>query len=155
MPATQQQKIPLTPATFKKIKERHAFVTKLRVEVMARLQVARDMGDLSENGAYKYAKFELGNIGRELKKLNFLIENGVEGTIKESYEKIEFGCTFVLQNGDKTTTYMLVSEHEADPTEQKISWKSPIGEAVLHKTVGDSVVVKTPRGEQTFTVMSL
>ncbi len=61
-----EPKIPFTRAAFQKMIERRKQLHDLREETLVRLKAAREMGDLSENGAYRYAKFELGNIGREL-----------------------------------------------------------------------------------------
>src|SRR3546814_588093 len=61
-------------------------------DVLVRLQTAREMGDLSENGAYKYAKFELGNVRRQLKTINHLVKYGHVQT-NTSGGKIGFGST--------------------------------------------------------------
>ncbi len=144
-----------TAEEFAKMQSRRKFLYQLKDEVMERLVVARAMGDLSENGAYKYAKFELGNIRRELKKLNHLLEHGTAATIHDHYEKIEYGATFSLKGEGPEKTYMLVNEHESDPAKNKLSEKSPLGLAVTGKTVGETVLLQTPSGEKTFRITSI
>ncbi len=148
-------KIWFTRAAFQKMKERRVALVELEKEVMERLKAARAMGDLSENGAYQYAKFELGNIRRELRRLAFLIENGMAGEEKQHYDRIDFGCTFTLFNGKTRLTFMLVSEHESNPAEGKLSRQSPIGRAVYRKQVGETVTVQTPSGRQELEIVSV
>ncbi len=152
---TQGQPIRFTKQTFLEMKARRRELYRLQEEVLVRLKMAREMGDLSENGAYKYAKFELGNTRRELGKLNRLIANGVIEESKEHYDQVEFGCTFTIQQADKQLTFMLVSKHESNPSECKISDDSPIGAAALGKKVGEKFVVKSPKGEVEYEVVEI
>lgn len=128
---------------------------RLKDEVMERLKVAREMGDLSENGAYKYAKFELGNIRRELRRLNHLLEHGKVAHLKSHYDTIEYGATFTLEDEKGEHTFMLVNEHESDPMKQKLSEKSPLGQAVQGKKIHDIVKLDTPVGEKTYRVLHI
>lgn len=138
--------IPFTKQEFDRIHQERRELMAQRKEVMIRLQTAREMGDLSENGAYQYAKFELGDIGRKLRKLNHLIENGYVQEKSQS-NTIGFGSIVTLVNQDQKVTYTLVSEHESNPREKKLSLKSPIGQALVEKKKGDQVTISTPRGE--------
>lgn len=150
----QTNLIPFTAGEYKKMQDRLAFLTSLRVEVVERLRVAREMGDLSENGAYRYAKFELGNIGRETRKLNYLLENGAVAE-KRSDGTIGFGTRVTLQQGKVVSEYLLVSEHESNPAQDKLSLQSPLGLALQHKKIGDLVTVQTPRGETQYLLVSI
>lgn len=153
--------IPFTPKKYKEMQIKVAELEGLREEVMERLIIARGMGDLSENGAYKYAKFELGNIGRQLKRFKRLLKDGFPAP-KNTGPKglIDFGSEVTIEkcgvgtslksSNKKTTpkqkTFMIVSEHESDPSKEKLSYSSPMGKAVMRKKVGDKVNVKTPGG---------
>ncbi|MBW7944204.1 transcription elongation factor GreA [Patescibacteria group bacterium] len=149
---TLQPTIPLTAEFYQQLKTKLAQLTKERAEVMKRLQAAREMGDLSENGAYKYAKFELGSIGRQLQQLRFLLEHGrvVEKPVNPS--AVSFGCVVTVATPQKTLTYQLVSQYESNPKEGKLSMESPIGAALMGKKVGDSVTVEIPTGSVQYTV---
>lgn len=127
---------------------------KLQEEILIRVQAAREMGDLSENGAYKYAKFELGNVRRELKRINFLLRFGV---IKETNNDgtADFGSMIKLKNSDREMNFMLVSEHEADPSQKKLSVDSPYGKAVIGKRVGDMIKVEAPAGVIEFEIIEI
>ena len=52
-------------------------------------------------------------------------------------------------------TFMLVSEHESDPAEHKLSASSPLGNAVNGKCVGDKIEVKTPTGVRKYKVIKI
>lgn len=150
----KQQKIPFTPAKYEAMIEERRLILIEREAVMGRLKIAREMGDLSENGAYKYAKFELGNIGRKLRELNYLIENG-EPVKKARHTTAQFGATVTLNDGERELTFLVVSEFESDPSKGMLSMKSPIGVAILGKKIGDSVDVVLPNGVKTYTVQSI
>lgn len=122
---------------------------------MERLKEAREMGDLSENGAYKYAKFELGSIGRQLRQLRFQLDNGVI-VAKTATDTVSFGsCVTVTHSSGKRMMFTIVSSYESNPLENKLSMDSPIGSALLGKKLHESVVVQTPAGEQTFTILKI
>lgn len=150
----KQQKIPFTPTKYHAMIEERRVILIEREAVMGRLKIAREMGDLSENGAYKYAKFELGNIGRKLRELNYLIENG-EAVEKGTHNVAEFGATVTLTDGTTELVFLVVSEYESDPSKKMLSMKSPIGEAILGKKSGDVVDVVLPNGVKAYTVVSI
>ena len=113
------------------------------------------MGDLSENGAYRYAKFELGSLGRQLRELRFKLKNGYVPIIKSGRnpaDAIDFGSTVTVRDGENFLTFLLVSQYESDPAQNKLSTESPIGRAVVGKRVGDVVKVKLPAGEREFEI---
>lgn len=110
---------------------------------------ARDKGDLSENFEYHAAKREqsrlLGQIRFKQRVLEFarVIDTSRLGSDKVGLlSKVEI--TNLASNA--RMAYTLVSPHEANMKEGKISIKSPIGQALLGKKVGDSVDVHVPAG---------
>jgi transcription elongation factor GreA len=146
--------IPFTPPAYAQLKaEKYDLLTE-RKAVIIRLQTAREMGDLSENGAYKYAKQELGDIGRKLRKLNYLLSEGEIIQPKE-HSVVEFGATVELAGPRGKQTYTIVSEYESNPVERKLAMTSPIGAAIIGKKVGELVTVETPNGEVTYTISAI
>jgi transcription elongation factor GreA len=135
--------IPFTRDGYAHLKTRQAELLAKREIVLVSLQRAREMGDLSENGAYTSAKFELGNVDRELRRLAHNIKYGV---VVEStqHEKVAFGSSVTVELSGKEYTYLLVGTQESDPKLARISLESPIGQALLHKKVGDTARVITP-----------
>lgn len=139
----QPDPVPFTKEGYENLKVRQAELLAKREIVLVSLQRAREMGDLSENGAYTSAKFELGNTDRELKRLEFMIKYGqvVEPT---GTDTIGFGNKVTVEIGGKEYTYTLVGTQESDPKLGKISLESPIGMALLGKKVGEKAVVVMP-----------
>jgi transcription elongation factor GreA len=154
---TPTKTIPFTPQKYQEMQDKVVELEQLREEVMKRLITARAMGDLSENGAYKYAKFELGNVKRQLRRFKRLVLYGYAAETKNGAAGvITFGSQVTLENSDeskKQLNFMLVSKHESDPAQNKLSSASPIGSAVMHKKAGQSVVVETPKGETEYLIV--
>lgn len=155
MDINMHAKIPFTKEAYEKLKSECLRLKKLREEVIVRLQAARELGDLSENGAYKYAKFELGNIGRQLRQINYQLTNGEVREKDSSDGVIRFGNLVTVKNDEKSLTFILVSEYEANPQEAKLSLNSPIGQAVLGKKAGDTVVVTLPAGQTQYRIVEV
>lgn len=154
MVPSKPQPIPFTREAFKKLQKKFDQLTSGRQDILTRLQSAREMGDLSENGAYQYAKFELRNTDRELRRLTHLLRYGVVIESKKD-GTVDFGCQVTLQSSNGQRTFTLVSGHESDPVTQKLSFNSPIGQAVMGKKVGDKVVVTAPAGKITYTIVAV
>ena len=110
---------------------------------------ARDKGDLSENFEYHAAKREqarrLGRIRFKQRVLEFarLID-----TSRLSNDSVGLLSHVAMTNLDTQAVmhYVIVSPHEANLREGKISIKSPIGQALLNKKTGDTVAVQVPAG---------
>ncbi len=110
---------------------------------------ARDKGDLSENFEYHAAKREQGRLLSRIRfKQNVLTHARVIDMSRLSSDKVQLLCKVELTNmttGNKLKN-TIVSPHEANIREGKISIKSPIAQALLGKTIGDTVEVQVPAG---------
>ena len=135
--------IPFTKVGYEQLKVRQSELQVKREEVLIALQRAREMGDLSENGAYTAARLELGNVDRELRRLEFNIKYGQVTTV-EGYEQIGFGNVITVEIAGREYTYTLVGTQESDPKKAMISIESPIGTALLGKRVGEKATVTMP-----------
>ncbi len=109
--------------------------------MLVELQRAREQGDLSENGAYKAARFELGDTDRALRQLQYQIKYG-KAVAPPTDGTIGVGSSVKLRRADgKEFRYMIVGTYEADPMNGKISIESPMGKALMGKRVSEEVVV--------------
>jgi len=114
---------------------------KKRERVLIELQRAREQGDLSENGAYKAARFELGDTDRAIRTLQHQIKYG-KAVEPPQDGTIGVGSTVRLVRSDgKEFNYTIVGTYEADPMNGKISIESPMGKALMGKKIGEEVVV--------------
>ncbi len=127
-----------------------------RKEVAERLDYAKSLGDLSENAEYHEAREQQADIEDRIKTLSEMLKDVVIVTSKQHGHSVEIGSTIVVKKeGGAETTYMVVGSEEADMLSGKISFQSPIGSAVLGKNKGDKVVVVTPKGNVSYTIVDI
>jgi len=134
----------------KELKHRKEVVRK---KIGKTLGEMRAQGDLSENDGYTMAVEEHHINEEKILELKEKIKN-VKIIKNSSKNKVEIGNTVILKNSQEIQ-YKITSEDEANPLERKISHKSPIGEAVIGKKVGEKVLIKTPKGETEYTVKKI
>ena len=118
-------------------------------QVREAIAEARDKGDLSENFEYHAAKREQGRLlGRIRFKQRVLAHARVLDTSRLSGDTVQLLSRVEMTNLNNNAhmTYTIASPHEANLREGKISIKSPIGQALLNKAVGDVVEVHVPAG---------
>src|SRR5690625_3051820 len=131
-------------------KELHTLKTEKRKEVVERIKVARDFGDLSENSEYDSAKEEQAFVETRIAQLEKMVRNAV---IIENDEQnagvVSLGkkVTFTELPDGEEETYTIVGSAEADPFEGKISNDSPMAKNLIGKEKGAEVMVHTPGGE--------
>ena len=146
--------IPFTKRGFKEIEEKLEALTIKRPQAVAVLKRAREMGDLSENGLYKAAKFELSDIDREIRNLKYLLKSAKIYS-PEHNEFIQIGHKIKIKNEKIEKEYLIVGEFEANPSLGKISNKSPFGYALMGKKIGETAQIKTPTGIVEYIVISI
>jgi len=121
-----------------------------RKEIAENLQTALAQGDLSENSEYDEAKNDQAKLEARIKELEAILRNvEVVDESELSNEKVHLFSTVKVHDSDidEDVLYQIVGASEADPFKGKISDESPVGKALLDKTVGDIVKVETPDGE--------
>jgi len=115
-------------------------------------------GDRSENGDYIYGKKRLRQIDSRVRFLRKRLEclTVVDPRYQMDRERIHFGATvrYERENG-KIMTVTLIGSDETEPSQGRISTDSPIGAALLHKAVGDLVIVTTPGGEDELEILDI
>lgn len=136
-------------------KELEELKTVKRREIADRIQKAKDMGDLSENAEYSEAKdAQAFNEGRII-ELSQMLKNLTIVKNTHSHVSIGMGSKITAVTDGKERKFTIVSFNEADPLEGKISNESPLGTAFLNKKKGDTVLVKTPKGEMQYTILKV
>ena len=127
-----------------------------RPRVLQELVDARAQGDLSENAEYHAAKERLASIDNiEMPKLQDQLARAQVIAFDTNSDTIKFGATVTAKNlkTKRDIVYQLVSPEEADALNGKISFKSPIGAALMGKKRGDTVEVVTPKGKNQFEII--
>ncbi|MFD2630928.1 transcription elongation factor GreA [Oceanobacillus kapialis] len=130
--------------------ELHYLKTERRQEVVERIKVARDFGDLSENSEYDAAKDDQAFVESRIAQVEKMIRNAVIiENDNDNPDVVSLGKSVTFQelpNGDEET-YTIVGSAEADPFEGKISNDSPMAKSLLGHEVGTEVSVVTPGGD--------
>jgi len=126
-----------------------------RKQVAERLEHARSLGDLSENAEYHEARDEQAEVESRIEQLRDIIKRA-EIVAPHKSDNVEFGTTVILQKkgGDKVT-YQIVGSEESDLSAGKISYQSPLGQAIMGKAKKDTFAFETPKGKVDYTVVDI
>ncbi|HLS35428.1 MAG TPA: transcription elongation factor GreA [Bacillota bacterium] len=148
---TTEKNYYMTQEGMQKLEEElHLLKTEKRQEIVERIKVARDFGDLSENSEYDSAKEEQAFVETRIAQVEKMIRNAkiIENN-GENPSVVSLGKTVTfkeLPDGDEES-YTIVGSVEANPFEGKISNDSPIAKSLLGHKVDDEVTVTTPGGD--------
>lgn len=116
-----------------------------RPAIAERIATARAFGDLSENEEYSSARAEQKQVENRILEIEDILKNAkVIRNIKR--DKVAVGATVKITLAGKRQTYSVVGPVEADPLNGKISDQSPIGQALMGKSAGDSFTL--PNGNK-------
>lgn len=129
-----------------------------RPKIVEVVSWAAGNGDRSENGDYIYGKKRLREIDRRIRYLNKQIESAipVDPSRQQGLEQVFFGATVTYADSTgKEHTVTLVGIDEAELSEGKISWQSPVAKALIKAQAGDTVTLRTPAGLEKLEVMTI
>ncbi len=146
--------IPFTKQGFEDLKKELKNLIQKRPEAVKTLSRARDMGDLSENGLYKAAKQEVVDIDRRMRNLKYLIKSA-KVFIPTGNDMVQIGHKVIVVINETQKEFFIVGEYETNPTESKISNKSPLGFALMGRRRGDDVDIQTPNGLLFYRILSI
>jgi transcription elongation factor GreA len=125
-----------------------------RKEISERIRHTAAQGDLKENAAYHMAKDEQGFTEGRIRELKDVLSQA-EVIKGGKGETVEIGSTVFLKSKDEESKYQIVGPEEADIMCGKISFKSPLGEAIFGKKKGDVVKFETVDGPKEFKIVSI
>ncbi|MBQ2922274.1 MAG: transcription elongation factor GreA [Tyzzerella sp.] len=129
-----------------------------RKEVAQKIKEAREQGDLSENAEYDAAKDEQRDIEARIEEIEKILKNAdVVDEEEVDLDKISVGCTVLLYDVEfeEEVEYKIVGSTEANSLSGKISNESPLGKALLGKSVGDEIVVEAQAGTMEYKVLKI
>lgn len=129
-----------------------------RPAIIRALAEAREHGDLAENAEYQAARERQSFVEGRLAEIGDIVSRAeVIDTSKLSGDVVRFGAKVELadEDTDEETTYQIVGSHEADIAAGRLSVTSPLGQALIGKSIGDSVEVTTPRGSKAYEIIKV
>ena len=152
--------IPMTRNGVERLKEElHQLKSQDRPNIIQAIAEARAQGDLSENAEYESAKERQGFIEGRIAEIEAKLSNVqiIDPASLNADGKCVFGATIELEDLDeeKSFTYQIVGEDEADIKANKISISSPLARALIGKEDGDVVEVQTPGGQKTYEITNV
>ncbi len=147
----------ITAEGLEKLKEElNLLKTEKRQEIAKRIQVAKELGDLSENAEYSEAKEQQALNEVKIAETEEILKNAE--TIDDRHSRsnlVQIGSTIKVKNGKSERVFTIVGSNEADPSEGKISNESPLAMSFLGRKAGDSVEVETPKGKVEYKIMEV
>ncbi|NBW29498.1 transcription elongation factor GreA, partial [bacterium] len=108
------------------------------------IKAARELGDLKENSEYQTARVEQEQNENRISEVENILKNVELIKKPKGDNKVQLGTNVKLKNGNVEKEFKIVGTVEADPLNGKISDESPIGKALIGKSVGDQVEIVTP-----------
>jgi transcription elongation factor GreB len=148
----------ITRAGYKRlVDELTALATVERPRVVREVADAAAEGDRSENAAYIYGKRRLREIDRRMGFLQRRLKNiAVVDGDQQRRDRVFFGAQVTVEDEEGVErVYQIVGVDEVAADQGRISWKSPIGRALLGKKVDDSVTVRWHAGERELTIVKI
>lgn len=149
----------LTREGFDQLKKEHEKLIRVkRREISNAIEKARALGDLRENAEYQAAKEAQSLNEKRIAELEDMIARGrIIDDEKIDKDKALLGAKVKIRvvNDNETEEYTLVSEAEADFSQNKISVSSPLGKGILGYKKGDVVQVKIPAGMMTIEILEI
>jgi transcription elongation factor GreA len=148
-------KMPMLAEGYQKLQSevRH-LKTVERLQIIDAIEAARAHGDLSENAEYHAAKERQGHVEAQIAEMEDRLSRAmVIDPATLSGDKVIFGATVhLLDENDKPVKYQIVGQTEADAKVGRISYSSPLGRALIGRSVGDEVEVSTPSGDRYYSI---
>lgn len=153
----KKRKIYLTKEGQNKLKEElNDLIINKRKEVAQRIKEAKEFGDLSENSEYEEAKNKQAFIEGKIAEIQNIFKNSVLISNRgKNHEKVSVGSKVTVEVEGELTEFIIVGSTEANPMEGKISNESPIGQALLHKKIGEEVEVDVPAGKLIYKIKKI
>jgi transcription elongation factor GreA len=146
----------LTQEGLDKLKKELEYLKKQgRIEVAEQLKEAISFGDLSENAAYDEAKDNQAAVEGKILDLERMISSAKVITETDNKGWVQIGSHVTIKQGSDEEKYYIVGEEEANPMENRISFKSPLGQALMDKPKGAEVDIKTPKGSLKYKILKI
>lgn len=152
-----EQTVYLTQEGYERLQTELEYLRKVRrQEVARRLHDALAEGDLLENAELEAARNEQAFVEGRILELERMLGSAEIIETAQSGEVVSLGShVTIVEDNYPPETYHIIDSAEADPSEGKISFKSPLGRALMGRRVGEEVRVNAPDGVLTFRVVEI
>jgi transcription elongation factor GreA len=151
------ERVPMLAEGYEKLTADLQALRQERPKIVDAIEEARAHGDLSENAEYHAAKERQGQVEAQIAEIEDRVSRAqIIDPASLSGDKVVFGATVtVLDDNEKKQRYQIVGMTEADARQGRISYDSPLGRALIGKTVGEEVEVTVPSGDRFYQVKKI
>ncbi len=148
------EKVPMLAEGYEQLTADLKVLREERPRIVDAIEEARAHGDLSENAEYHAAKERQGQVEAQIADIEDRVSRAQIIDPKSlSGDKIVFGATVtLLDDDDKPVKYQIVGQTEADATQGRISYSSPLARALIGKQVGEEIEITVPAGDKFYLV---
>lgn len=155
----REKRTTLTAQAYEQLKAQISTLEKERPRIAEEIRRAAADKDFSENAPLEAAREEHEQIEAQIKELRSMLQLAMVADEKEEVDslRVNMGSRVAVRRADidEKLSYILVSPNELNVVEGKISTASPVGRALLHREVGDSIEVVTPSGKLYYQIIGI
>jgi transcription elongation factor GreA len=148
----------LSRAAYDRLKSEYDdLTTRGRIDIARKIQAARELGDLSENGDYHAAKEEQGKMEGRIAHLASLLDDVTIVESEADGSTVQHGTVVSIryEGDDEHETYLIGSIEERHEEHEVISPTSPLGQALMGAAVDETVSFQAPAGELKVTIVAI
>ena len=151
------ERVPMLAEGYEKLTADLQALRQERPKIVDAIEEARSHGDLAENAEYHAAKERQGQVEAQIAEIEDRVSRAqIIDPASLSGDKVVFGATVtVLDDNENKQRYQIVGMTEADARQGRISYDSPLGRALIGKTVGEEVEVTVPSGDRFYQVKKI
>jgi transcription elongation factor GreA len=148
------ERVPMLAEGYEKLTAALNALRQERPTIVDAIEEARAHGDLSENAEYHAAKERQGQVEAQIADLEDKVSRAqIIDPTTLSGDRVVFGATVtLLDEDDKPKRYQIVGQAESDAKNGRISYDSPLGRALIGRSLGDEVEVTVPSGERSYLI---
>jgi transcription elongation factor GreA len=152
----QSTPVYLTPEGHRKLKAKLERLKSILPGLIAETQRTRGYGDTSDNAEYKDAKMASRRTQRQI----LMIEDQLKKVViinegPNAAGKVQIGSTVTVEAKGQQKTFQILGSYETNPASGKISFQSPLGDALMDHAAKEIVVVETPQGPQEYKILEV
>ena len=152
----QDKPVLLTPDGLRRLEEElDHLVNARRPEIAQRIKHAKEHGDLAENAEYEDAKNEQGMVEGRILTLETMLRNAVIIEQAPDASVVRVGSTVEVRDEFGVQSFTIVGPAEVDVASGRISMESPVGKALLGRSIGEELTVQSPGGARQLQVVGV
>jgi transcription elongation factor GreA len=141
----------ITAKRYAELEKKLLKLKKAQPALIEEVQHGASFGDFSENAGYQIAKGQLRGLNQKIMEIEDLLKHAQVIDCNSDTDCVKLGHTVTLENNSKTITYQILGATESNPSKGIISHLSPLGSALIGKSIGDIVEIR----EMKYTIIEI